>query len=133
MGRALALAVGLFAAAAIAVPVRAQVSAPPARISGQGQAAVLIGPNTEQLYWYDQDKSGQSTCYGTCAASWPPLPAKPGDKPSGKFSIVARRDGSKQWAYDGHPLYTWKNDVKAGSRAGYPITPHWHVAHVANL
>ena len=57
--------------------------------------------------------------------SWPPLVAKEGAQPSGDWTIIARHDDRKQWAYKGKPLYRWDNDKKPGDRR---IDNHrWHV------
>lgn len=42
----------------------------------------------------------------SCTDVWPPVLAKPGAKPVGKWTILDRKDGRKQWAYDGYALYT---------------------------
>ncbi len=49
-----------------------------------------------------------------CAANWPPLKAAADAKLTGDYTIIMRADGTKQWAYKGRPLYTWKNDKKPG-------------------
>ena len=33
-------------------------------------------------------------------------------------SIITRDDGSKMWAFKGHPLYTFVDDKKAGQVKG---------------
>jgi predicted lipoprotein with Yx(FWY)xxD motif len=38
-------------------------------------------------------------------------------------------DGNKQWAYKGHPLYTWKDDKKPGDITGDGFANGvWHIA-----
>ncbi|MBK8336368.1 MAG: hypothetical protein IPL03_07160 [Sterolibacteriaceae bacterium] len=81
------------------------------------------------LYVYDQDTagSGKSTCNGPCAANWPPLMAEADAKPAGDYSLVARDDGGKQWAYKGKPLYFWAKDAKPGDKTGDGVKNVWHV------
>jgi predicted lipoprotein with Yx(FWY)xxD motif len=70
-------------------------------------------------------------CTGACAKAWPPLLAPADAKASGKFSIVTRPDGTKQWAYDGKPLYLFVKDKKPGQETGNGITHFggtWSVA-----
>ena len=55
------------------------------------------------LYSFDKDAGGKSACNGPCAANWPPLLATGDGKASGDWTIVARDDGSKQWAFKGKP------------------------------
>jgi predicted lipoprotein with Yx(FWY)xxD motif len=49
------------------------------------------------------------------------------DKPMGDFTIIKREDGSMQWAYDGKPLYLYKDDKKAGDMMGDGKNGVWHV------
>lgn len=81
---------------------------------------VLIGPNGMSLYTFARDAadSGKSACNDQCATNWPPLMAPDAAKPMGGYSVVARNDGKKQWAYKGWPLYYWAKDAKAGDRTG---------------
>jgi predicted lipoprotein with Yx(FWY)xxD motif len=61
----------------------------------------------------------------TCTQVWPPVLAPADAKPVGKWSIVTRNDGAKQWAYEGYALYTFvydhrPGDVNGGRRATPP-------------
>lgn len=63
----------------------------------------------EPLYTYRNDTMvGMSHCFEACAVSWPPLLAapQPQPQPSADWTLVTREDGSSQWAYRDHPLYT---------------------------
>jgi predicted lipoprotein with Yx(FWY)xxD motif len=80
------------------------------------------------LYTFDKDKDGLSNCYDTCAVNWPPLKADADAAPAGEWTVVERKDGSKMWAYDGHPLYTFIKDEKAGDTKGEGIGGVWHIA-----
>ena len=91
---------------------------------------VLVGPNGMTLYTFDRDApgSGKSECNGPCATNWPPLTASAGDKASTDWTIVARDDGSRQWAYKGKPVYFWVKDAKRGDRTGDGVNNVWHLA-----
>ena len=80
------------------------------------------------LYSYDLDKPGKPTCTGFCAAIWPPVEASKNAKPTGKFTIVNRDNGAKQWAYDGKPLYGYIFDSQPGDTTGEGVDGIWHVA-----
>jgi predicted lipoprotein with Yx(FWY)xxD motif len=81
------------------------------------------------LYTFDRDSAGRSACNGGCAASWPPLLADGDDAASGDWSIIARADGTKQWAWKGRPLYAWSKDQKPGDKLGDGfLNGAWHVA-----
>ena len=90
----------------------------------------LTGPNGMTLYTFDKDAagSGKSACNGACATAWPPLMAADTDKPSGDYSVVARDDGKKQWAYKGKPLYYYAKDTKAGDKTGDGVNNVWKTA-----
>ena len=49
------------------------------------------------------------------------------DQASDNYTIIARDDGSKQWAYKGKPLYTFAKDQKAGDMTGDGFNGVWHV------
>jgi predicted lipoprotein with Yx(FWY)xxD motif len=91
---------------------------------------VLIGPTGMTLYTFDRDAkdSGKSVCNGPCATNWPPLLAADAAKPMGAYTIVARYDGKRQWAYKGSPLYYWLKDTKAGDKTGDGVQNVWKVA-----
>ena len=85
---------------------------------------VLVGANGMTLYTFDRDTApGKSACNGPCATNWPPFMAPAGATASGDWSIVTRDDGSKQWAYKGKPLYTYKGDSPGKAATG--VGPAW--------
>ncbi|HVY59262.1 MAG TPA: hypothetical protein VHA77_15535 [Xanthobacteraceae bacterium] len=101
----------------------------PAKTGDTSKGKALVDAKGMTLYIFDKDAAGKSNCNGQCATNWPPLMASADAKASGKFSVVTRDDGSKQWAYGGKPLYTWKNDKKAGDATGDGFANGaWHVA-----
>ena len=54
----------------------------------------------------------------SCAQDWPAVLApRIGDKAVGKWTIIVRKDGNRQWAYDGSALYTSIARPAAGRRA----------------
>lgn len=90
---------------------------------------IMTGANGMALYTFDKDVggSGKSVCNGPCAKNWPPLAATADDKSSGDWSVIAREDGSRQWAYSGKPLYFWNKDQKPGDKTGDGFNNAWHV------
>jgi predicted lipoprotein with Yx(FWY)xxD motif len=82
------------------------------------------------MYLYTKDEPGVSNCYDQCAVAWPPLlsttlPDLPADFP-GKLSLVTRKDGSRQVAYNGWPLYGWVRDTKPGDTTGQGVGKVWY-------
>jgi predicted lipoprotein with Yx(FWY)xxD motif len=89
---------------------------------------VLTDAKGMTLYTFDKDAKDMSNCYDACAQKWPPLMAAADATADGEYTQVARKDGSKQWAYDGRPLYLWQNDKKPGDVTGDGMGGVWHVA-----
>jgi len=116
----------LAAAAASLLVAFACAAAPAAPATTADGALVTSGGMT--LYTLDKDSGGKSACNGPCATAWPPLAAAAGDAPQGPWSVITRDDGSRQWAYNGKPLYTYQKDAKAGDRTGDNFKDVWHVA-----
>jgi len=54
----------------------------------------------------------------SCTKLWPPVLAAADAKPIGKWTIVDRKDGTKQWAFDEQPLYTASVDRGPGDVMG---------------
>jgi predicted lipoprotein with Yx(FWY)xxD motif len=50
----------------------------------------------------------------SCVSAWPPAYAPDDAKPTGDFTLITRKDGRKQWAYDEHALYTSSLDKVPG-------------------
>jgi len=54
----------------------------------------------------------------SCTTLWSPVLAAADAKPIGKWTLVDRKDGTKQWAYDEQALYTSRLDRNAGDVFG---------------
>ena len=82
------------------------------------------------LYTFDQDtEPGKFACAGDCAKAWPPAIAPASAQSAGDWSVVARSDGGRQWAWRGRPLYTYVNDAKIGDSNGKAAAANgWHLA-----
>jgi predicted lipoprotein with Yx(FWY)xxD motif len=80
------------------------------------------------LYTFGSDSvAGKSACNAACATNWPAVTATADAKDMGDWTVITRDDGGKQWAYKGKPLYTFKNDAKAGDVNG-DGRGQWHAA-----
>lgn len=87
------------------------------------------------LYLYTRDTPNVTNCYEQCAAAWPPLlsstlPKLPAGVP-GKLTLVKRKDGTQQVAYNGWPLYLWVRDQKAGDTTGQDVGKVWYAVNPA--
>jgi predicted lipoprotein with Yx(FWY)xxD motif len=115
----LAIAISLVAGVAFA--------APPVKTVETAKGNVLAAANGMTLYTFKNDKKGESNCYDSCATNWPPFMVEGDAKAEGAFTIVERKDGAKQWAKDGMPLYFWIKDKKTGDATGDGVKGVWDV------
>jgi predicted lipoprotein with Yx(FWY)xxD motif len=101
----------------------------PTKTGDSTKGKVLTNDKGMTLYVFDKDSGGKSACNGPCAGNWSPLTVAAGAMPMGDYSMITRDDGSKQWAYKGRPLYTWKDDKKPGDITGDGfLNGAWHIA-----
>lgn len=102
---------------------------PSIHVAATAKGQTLVDAAGMTLYVFDKDTAGHSACSGACAANWPPVVANPVFPAHADWSIVTRDDGSRQWAYRGHPLYRWIKDAKPGEITGDGLlNGTWHVA-----
>jgi predicted lipoprotein with Yx(FWY)xxD motif len=122
---ALAGIAALAAAAAVAAPPKAKVLM---RTTPVGSALVDVRGHT--LYLFTIDRAKTSSCYGACAAAWPPFltSVKPVAGAGVKQALLGtskRKDGKLQVTYAGHPLYFFAQDAKAGEVNGQGTNSTW--------
>ncbi len=70
------------------------------------------------LYTSEADQPGKSLCVDACAQTWIPAKVMAGAVPVDGWTIIARADGSKQWAYKTRPVYSFVEDKDPGSIGG---------------
>jgi predicted lipoprotein with Yx(FWY)xxD motif len=100
---------------------------------------ILVNPKGRTLYLFRRDSGTKSTCFGACAAAWPPLRAagKPtvgGGADAALLGTTTRADGEQQVTYNGHPLYLYAGDENAGDTRGQGLTDYgagWYVLNPA--
>ena len=70
-------------------------------------------PGLAKLYTYQRDEPSKSHCTEGCASAWPPLRVSAGESDGqvGDWTVIKREDGSRQWAYKGHPVYIRYHDL----------------------
>lgn len=106
----------------------ASFAAEPAKVMDSSAGKIYTDAAGMTLYTFDKDSAGKSACNDDCAKNWPPLMAAADAKDEGEWTLVTRDDGSKMWAYEGKPLYTFAQDKKAGDVTGDGKGGVWHVA-----
>jgi predicted lipoprotein with Yx(FWY)xxD motif len=121
-----------------------QRDAQPAKGGGAGATVALgklnvgnalVDGQGRTLYLFEADKGPTSTCGGACASLWPP--AKASGKPTAgpgvdaaKLGTTRRGDGTLEVTYNGHPLYRYAPDTKAGDATGQGLNQFgakWYV------
>jgi predicted lipoprotein with Yx(FWY)xxD motif len=94
--------------------------------NNSGLGKILVDSQGRTLYLFAKDSGTKSTCSGGCATAWPPLLAsgKPTAAGGAKASLLGttpRSNGRPQITYNGHPLYGYQGDGKAGDTNGQGI------------
>jgi predicted lipoprotein with Yx(FWY)xxD motif len=119
--RSLALVLAAAALAAAVTAHTAMAASPTLQVKSSRFGNLLFDGRGFVLYGFTRDRvGGKSTCYGACAAAWPPYILRgkrslgPGLKPS-LLGTTKRRDGKLQVTYAGRPLYYYRGDQKPGS------------------
>jgi predicted lipoprotein with Yx(FWY)xxD motif len=87
---------------------------------------MLVDEKGRTLYLFEKDKKDKSMCSGDCAKAWPPFtvkstPTAGKDVKKDLLKTVKRDDGSEQVTYNGHPLYRFADDRKAGDINGQDV------------
>jgi predicted lipoprotein with Yx(FWY)xxD motif len=123
MVAALALAATVLTAAALADNKGGAV----VKIGPSKLGRILVDSHGKTLYLWAHDRSAKSTCYGKCAAYWPPLttaarPVAQSGARSALLGTTRRADGRMQVTYNRHPLYYFVGDKRAGQTAGEGLT-----------
>lgn len=78
---------------------------------------VIFDSNGNVVYTFGRDKTTTSTCYGVCAAAWPPVLTKGAARVGSGLNAsllgtTKRKDGSLQVTYNHHPLYFYSADKR---------------------
>jgi predicted lipoprotein with Yx(FWY)xxD motif len=92
----------------------------------QGVGTVLVGQDGRTVYLFTNDTSSTSTCTGSCASTWPAVISA--GQPTASGSVDDSKIGTNdagQVTYDGHPLYYYGGDTKAGQANGQGIGGIW--------
>jgi predicted lipoprotein with Yx(FWY)xxD motif len=108
-------------------PATASVAKSTVEVRATRLGKILVNSQGRTLYLFKKDSRGRSACTGECAKFWPPLRAS-GKLSAGrgisasKLRTIRRSDGKPQVTYNGHPLYTFLQDTKAGQTNGQGLS-----------
>jgi len=126
---------GVSSASASTAPQEATKAKPATvRVAKTNLGKILVNSKGRTLYLFQPDSGTTSACADACAAAWPPLTsATPKIGKGAKASLAStatRSDGKPQVIYNGHPLYTFSGDKKAGNTNGQGVNAFgglWYV------
>ena len=114
-------------AATAATPKTSSGASATVGVANSGLGSILVDSTGHTLYLFKADVGAKSACTGACATAWPPLLAK--GKPTAGTGLTAselgtikRSGGNRQVTYNGHPLYLFIKDQKAGQTTGQGVT-----------
>ena len=116
-----------------APPTTSAAVRPAVKLASTKLGMVLVDDKGMTVYRFDNDTApGKSTCGATggCASAWPAVivtgtPAA-GPGIDAKLTTFTRDDGKTQLQIDGHPLYTFAGDAKAGDTNGQGVIDKWY-------
>jgi predicted lipoprotein with Yx(FWY)xxD motif len=96
-------------------------------VASESLGKILVNSQGRTLYLFRQDTGTTSTCTGDCAVDWPPLlengtPTTGSGANASLLGTSTRPDDKQQITYNGHPLYTFAQDTKAGDTNGQGLT-----------
>jgi predicted lipoprotein with Yx(FWY)xxD motif len=146
MKRLIALATALGAGLILSAPASSYGSTVPSSAHAGGAMVaiaksplgrILVDGKGRTLYDFPPDKNGMSTCYGACAALWPPLtthgkPVAGHGVHSSLLGTTKRKDGKLEVTYNHHPLYYFVSDQKPGQTTGQGVkqfgAPWWVIS-----
>ena len=115
----LALAGLVLAGASTSAAANRMQAAPRLAVSSSKFGKILFDGRRRAIYAFTRDGRGRSTCYGACAAAWPPYivarkPLAGAGVRKALIGTVRRRDGRLQATYAGRPLYFYVGDRSPG-------------------
>ncbi|MFC8854968.1 hypothetical protein ACFT5D_18170, partial [Streptomyces sp. NPDC057144] len=101
-------------------------AAPAVDVKDGTYGKMLVDEKGRTLYLFEKDTKNKSKCDDDCAKAWPPFTVKKTPTPGhgvkkDLLKTTKRDDGSEQVTYNGHPLYRFADDQKAGDINGQDV------------
>jgi predicted lipoprotein with Yx(FWY)xxD motif len=111
---------------AIRVPVGPPPAHPPLfQVVPMNTGRMIVTEDRYSVYSYEGDELNKSNCYDSCLDNWTPVLASASAVEQGKWTVIERSPGVRQWAFWGKPLYNYNLDTLGVSRIGSDVTG-WH-------
>jgi predicted lipoprotein with Yx(FWY)xxD motif len=113
---------------------QAQINQGDGRRGARG-GKVLVDSQGRSVYLFEADTGPKSTCFGACAAEWPPVttdgePSAGNGLTASMLGTTKRPDGKTQVTYNGQPLYLFEADKQPGDATGQNVDAfgaEWYV------
>jgi predicted lipoprotein with Yx(FWY)xxD motif len=114
-------------AATAAAPKTSSGASATIGVANANIGSILVNSAGRTLYLFKADSGSMSACTGACASAWPPLlatgtPTAGTGLTASKLATITRSGGSQQVTYNGHPVYLYIGDKKAGEVNGQGVT-----------
>jgi predicted lipoprotein with Yx(FWY)xxD motif len=124
---AIAACGGSGGAATAAAPKTSSGASATIGVANTSLGLILVNSAGRTLYLFKADSGSMSACTGACASAWPPLlatgtPTAGTGLTASKLATITRSGGSQQVTYNGHPVYLYIGDKKAGEVNGQGVT-----------
>jgi predicted lipoprotein with Yx(FWY)xxD motif len=113
-------------AATAATPKTSSGASATVGVANGSLGSILVDSTGRTLYLFKADVGGTSACSGACATVWPPLlatgaPTAGTGLAASKLATITRSGGKRQVTYNGHPIYLYAGDKKAGDVNGQGV------------
>jgi predicted lipoprotein with Yx(FWY)xxD motif len=117
---------GRSAVASPAADTSKPASAGTVAVASSNLGDVLVDAQGRTVYLFGADNGTKSACSGACAVNWPPLvtsdtPTVGNGAATSLVGTATRSGGEQQVVYNGHPLYLFAGDQKAGDTNGQGV------------
>ena len=117
---------GRSAAASAAAGTSKPASAGTVAVASSNLGDILVDAQGRTIYLFGADTGTKSACSGACAVNWPPLvtsgtPTVGNGAATSLVGTATRSGGEQQVIYNGHPLYLFAGDQKAGDTNGQGV------------
>jgi predicted lipoprotein with Yx(FWY)xxD motif len=114
-------------AATVAAPKTSTGASATLGVAKSSLGSILVNSTGRTLYLFRADVGATSSCSGAWAVAWPPLlatgtPIAGTGLTASKVGTNTRSGGSQQVTYNGHPVYLYIGDKKAGEVNGQGVT-----------
>jgi predicted lipoprotein with Yx(FWY)xxD motif len=101
-----------------AKPAAPRDAGPVITVRSSPYGSIVADGSDRTIYLFTRDRSRASTCYGPCAAAWPPVLTRGAPRTASglasSLGTTRRHDRALQVTYAGHPLYYYIGDTKPG-------------------